>query len=144
MENQIVIANQSKEEQMIAELNEQKLSYCSLNAETADEQMILFNAMNNPEHRLADHINETILVKDVFCEIVDCTNKETGVVNQAPRIVLIDENGEGYACVSLGIFSAVKKLMQVFGNPTWETPLPLKVVQVTKGTNKMLTLSVSK
>ena len=76
MENQIVIANQTKEEQMIAELNEQKLSYCSLNAETADEQMILFNAMNNPEHRLADHINETINVKDVFCEIVDCTNKE--------------------------------------------------------------------
>lgn len=144
MENQIVIANQTKEEQMIAELNEQKLSYCSLNAETADEQMILFNAMNNPEHRLADYINNIINVKDIFCEIVDCTNKETGEVNQAPRIVLIDDMGVGYACVSLGIFSAVKKLMQVFGNPTWETPLPVKVVQVTKGTNKMLTLQVAK
>jgi hypothetical protein len=144
MENQIVIANQSKEEQMIAELNESKLSYCSLHAETEQDKMVLFNAMNNPEFRLGDHINETILVKDVFCEIVDCVNEETGEVNQAPRIVLIDSEGNGYACVSLGIFSAIKKLMQVFGSPTWETPLPLKVVQVTKGTRKMLTLQVAK
>lgn len=144
MENQIVIANQSKEEQMIAELSESKLSYCSLQAETAGEKMILFNAMNNPEERLADHINEVINVKDVFCEIVDCVNEETGEVKQAPRIVLIDEVGTGYACVSLGIFSAIKKLMQVFGNPTWETPLPLKVVQVTKGARKMLTIQVAK
>lgn len=144
MENQVLMTMQTKEEQMIAELNEQKLSYCSLQAETEADKMILFNAMNNPEHRLADYINNVINVKDVFCEIVDCVNKETGEINQAPRIVLIDDMGEGYACVSLGIFSAVKKLMQVFGNPTWETPLPVKVVQVTKGTNKMLTLQVAK
>lgn len=144
MENQVLMTMQTKEEQMIAELNEQKLSYCSLQAESESDKMILFNAMNNPEYRLADYINNVISVKDVFCEIVDCVNEETGEVNQAPRIVLIDDEGNGYACVSLGIFSAVKKLMQVFGNPTWETPLPLKVVQVTKGARKMLTLQVAK
>lgn len=144
MENQVLMTMQTKEEQMIAELNEQKLSYCSLHAQSEQDKMVLFNAMNNPEFRLGDHINETINVKDVFCEIVDCVNEETGEVNQAPRIVLIDNEGNGYACVSLGIFSAIKKLMQVFGAPTWETPLPLKVVQVTKGTRKMLTLQVAK
>lgn len=127
----------------IVDLTSRQTSYCSLNAETPEEKKALFNAQNNSAKRLADCINETIAVKHVFVEVVNCINKETGEVNVCPRIVLIDDNGIGYACVSLGIFGAVKKLFYVFGEPlTWESPVTIKVKQITKDTKKMLSFDV--
>lgn len=126
------------------EFTEQRDSFCSMAANSPEEKANLFNATNNPAHRIADHINATINVKDVFCEIVPVTNSETGEVSQCPRVVLIDDKGEGYQAVSFGVFSAIKKLMQIYGTPTWEPAIPIKVQQITKGTNKMLTFSVDK
>lgn len=120
-----------------------KTQYCSMKVETPEARTQLFNAMNNPDKRLADCINETIAVKDIYVEVVTCTNQETGEQTPAPRIVLIDDKGVAYQCVSIGIYSAVKKLIQVFGEPTWATPVKVKVVQITKGTRKMLTLGAA-
>lgn len=119
-----------------------KTQFCSMIAETDEQRAQLFNAMNNPDKRLADCINMQINAKDMYVEVVNCTNEETGETNACPRIVLIDDNGVSYQAVSIGIYSALKKVVQVFGTPTWEKPVPLKVVQVTKGTRKMLTLNV--
>jgi hypothetical protein len=83
-----------------------------------------------------------INAKDVFCEVVTCKNPETGESNECPRIVIIDDKGVGYQAVSLGVFSALKKVFQVFGVPTWKKPIALKVVQVTKGQNKILTFDI--
>lgn len=133
-------------EKMIAELNaERNVQYCSFKPKNEDDEILLFNVMNNPKYRLKDFINKTIAVKDVFCEIVQCVNKENGEINSAPRIVLIDDKGEGYQCVSLGIFSAIKKIFNVKGEPsTWKTPIHLEVKQITKGVNSMLTLNMVK
>lgn len=133
------------DERMIVDLTERTTSYCSLVATTEDEKLTLYNAMNNPDKRLADMINEKISVKDVFVEVVKCENRETGEKQSCPRIVLIDSNGIGYQCVSIGIFSALKKLFSVFGEPgTWENPVTVKVKQISKGDRKMLTLDVVK
>lgn len=127
---------------IVADLTSATTAFCSMKANTAEEKAKLFSAMNNPEKRLADCINEVIKVKDIYAEVVNCTNVETGEISKVPRIVLIDEKGVGYACVSIGIFGAVKKLMQIYGVPTWNTPIPLKVRQITKGAKKMLSLDV--
>lgn len=130
------------DDKFIADLTTRKTSYCSMAAETAEDKAKLFAAMNNPEKRLGDCINQTIYAKDLYCEVVDCMNRETGEVNSAPRIVIIDKDGIGYQAVSLGVYGAIKKLISVFGAPTWETPIPLTVKQITRGTNKMLTFDV--
>lgn len=131
------------DERMIVDLTQRTTSYCSLVAESEDEKLTLYNAMNNPDYRLADSINEIIHVKDVFVEVVHCTNRETGEITSCPRIVLIDVAGKGFQCVSIGVFSALKKLFSVFGEPgTWSKPLDIKVKQITKGERKMLTLEV--
>lgn len=117
-------------------------AFCSMVASTPDEKAKLFNAMNNPDHRLAEFTNMTIKAKDLYVEIVECTNQDTGEVTRAPRIVIIDEAGKGYQAVSVGIFSALKKIIQVYGSPTWETPVKMQVKQITKGARKMLTLNV--
>lgn len=116
--------------------------YCSFNAETPEEKAQLFEIMNNPAERLADNINKTIYVKDVYCEMVDCLNEETGEVTKAPRVVLIDKNNVGYQAVSMGIFSAVKKLFMIYGLPTWEQPIPIEIKQIKKGKKSILTFNI--
>lgn len=133
-----------QEVSLTQEFTEQRDAFCSMKAETPEQKANLFNATNNPAHRIGGYINSTIKVKDVFCEMVNVTNQDTGVTSQCPRVVLIDENGEGYQAVSFGVFSALKKLIQVYGLPTWEPAIPIQVQQVSKGKNKMLTFSVSK
>lgn len=130
-------------ENFIAELSTRSTSFCSLSAETPEEKAKLFRVMNNPEKRLGDCINMTIYVKDLFCEVVKCKNQETGETTTCPRIVVVDKDGVGYQAVSLGVFSAFKKLIAIFGPPTWESPLPIKVMQTTKGARKLLTFDVN-
>lgn len=126
----------------IADLTSRQTTFCSLKANTPAEKAMLFKAMNNPEKRVGDCINMTINAKDLFCEVVNCVNQQTGEVQSCPRIVIIDDKGVGYQAVSLGVFSAIKKIIQVFGMPSWETPLPLVVKQITKGERKLLTFDV--
>lgn len=127
------------DEKMVADLTTRRVSYCSLTAETAEEKTTLYNAMNNPQNRVKDCINETIALKDVFVEVVHCVNRETDESVAAPRVVLIDENGIGFQCVSTGVFSALKKLFSVFGEPrTWEKPVKIKIKQLNRGTDKSI------
>lgn len=126
------------------DLTSGQMAFSSLKAETDEEKAKLFNAINNPENRLADCINTKIKAKDLYIEVVNCTNEESGEVTACPRIVIIDEKGVGYQAVSVGIYSALKKVIQIFGTPTWEKAITLEVKQVTKGARKMLTLNIAK
>lgn len=125
------------------ELSDKSAStYCSVQGGDRKAKAMVYNAMNNPEHRIGDCINKKIKVKDVLCEIIDMTDENTGEVIQAPRVVLIDEKGESYQAVSNGIFNAVKKAIAVFGAPTWDEPLEILIKQISFGKNQMLTFDV--
>ena len=128
----------------IVDLTERTTSYCSMVAQTTEDKAVLYNAMNAPDKRLKDCINLDINIKDVFVEVVNCINKETGIVEKCPRTVIIDDKGVGYQCVSLGVFSALKKLFAVYGEPSvWDKPLKVKVKQINKSADKnILTLEV--
>lgn len=123
-------------------MGEQKASFTSLKNETNVEKQILYKAMSNPDKRLGDCINTVIMAKDLFMEQVEMTNQETGEIQVCPRIVIVDKDGVSYQSVSFGVFNALKRVIQVFGNPTWEQPIPLKVIQVTRGEKKMLSLDI--
>ena len=127
----------------IVDLTTRATQYCSMKADNEKDKAALFNATNNPDCRLADMINMDINVKDVFVEAVHCTNRDTGEVNVCPRVVLIDDKNVGYQCVSIGVFSAIKKLFGIYGEPMyWNAPIKMKVKQITKGERQMLTLNV--
>lgn len=150
MDNEVMINSLSvvmeEDEKMIADLTaERTVSYCSMEPKNEDDEIILFNAMNNPEKRIGDCINMVIEVKHVFCEVVTCINRETGESTLCPRTVLIDVDGKGYQAVSMGVFSALKKIFAVKGDPTtWKKPVKLKVSQITKGDRKLLTFNLTK
>lgn len=141
MNNQLM--NIEENELNIFEQGNQKPAYCSIVAESFDDKAKIFNAMSSPDERLRNHINEVIKIRDVYCEIVTCMNKDTGETSEAPRVVLIDTEGKSYQCVSTGIFNSLKRLFTVFGMPTWEKGVPCKVKQVSNGERQILTLVVA-
>lgn len=121
-----------------------QVAYCSVRANTQKEQLVLMNKIQNCTKRLSDEINTSIEVKDIYAEIVTVTNKQTGEISQAPRIVLIDTEGEGHQCVSFGIYNYIKKLFQdpLIGTPdNWEEPFTFVIKQrPTSNGFKILTL----
>lgn len=122
------------------DLTEQNNFYSSLIPKDKKEETILFNAINNPDYKISDFINTEIVVQNVICEMVQCTNKETGELQSVPRIILITPNNETYQAVSVGIYNSMKKVFAIKGLPeTWAEPIKIKIQQVTRGERKMLT-----
>lgn len=148
LNNELMVTNNgafaiTEEVGFVAQLSDQKnVSFCSMSAGTPEEKVQLFNAMNNPAKAIKECVNMELKIKDVFVEVVTCINEQTGEAKECPRIVLIDENGVGYTAVSLGVFSSLKKIFQVFGFPTWDTPITIVPKVISKGTKQITTLSL--
>lgn len=113
-------------------------NYFSGSVKTPEDKKRLVNAMNNPDKRLADMVNTEIPVKDLYVEQVEMANQETGELQTCPRIVLIDADGVSYGCVSYGVLGSLKKIMAVYGQPTWEEPVVVKPVFITKGNDRRI------
>lgn len=124
----------------IADLTARQINYCSMKPQTEEEEVILYNAMNNPEKRIKDCINLEINVKDVFVEVVYLESQDhPGLKEPCPRIVLIDTEGQAYQAVSVGMYSALKKVFTSFGTPdTWKAPKKFRVRQITKSADRSI------
>lgn len=113
-----------------ADINESMASmFCSVDNSNREGQMIIYNAINSPTGRLGDMIGKIINVKDVIAEPTVIYNEEQ-VPIETIRLTLITDDNNSYTCVSTGIYNAVKKLIAVFGMPTWTDPLPLEIKQI--------------
>lgn len=132
------------ETDFVADLTSKTASYCSIKAENPEDQAKIFNAMNGSDaKRIKDCINQVISVSDVYVESVMCSNEQTGETKACPRVVLISEDGSAYQAVSTGIFSALKKLFRVYGEPmNWKEPINIKIKQISSGTKNILTFDV--
>lgn len=136
------------------ELSENATSvYCSVQGGDRKTKALIYNAANNPEHKVADFINKTIMVKDILVEMIELPKtdgKDNEILDEngqpilevAPRIVLIDDKGKAYQAVSAGMLSAIKRAIQIFGSPTWDEPLPMLIKQVSVKNGSMLTVDV--
>lgn len=114
--------------------------YCSVSDSTPANKAIVYNAINNPTVKIADHVGKDIYIKDIYCEEFEQTDPETGEVKPLIKTVLIDPDGNSFFSVAGGIFRAVKNLMQIFGYPTYETPIHVRVkpVRLKKGSTYSL------
>lgn len=99
----------------------------------------LFNAMNNPGERIANHINETISVTDYLIEMTEVASDETGEIVTVPRVVFLDSKGTAYQAVSVGMANVLKKLVMVCGDAPWKPALKLKIKQQSTKRGSMLT-----
>lgn len=126
----------------LSDLTDASAFYTSMQVANKEDKIRLVHNMMNPDKNLRDCINMEIILKDILCEIVEITN-EDGSHTTAPRIILIDTEGTSYVCVSTGIWNALKKIIVIFGPPTWEDGLPLVVKQINKKDRAILTLDMA-
>lgn len=107
----------------------------------------VFNAMNNPTDRVANHINETIEVQDYLIEMTgvedtDAYGNGLGTLSVVPRTVLVAPDGTSYQATSYGIANAVRNVVMVCGDAPWNPPVQLKVKQVPTKRGSMLTVDM--
>ena len=88
---------------------------CSVDAVDPETKAIVFNAANNPDHKVKDFVNKQIAVKDIYAETIEIANEETGEIIKVPRI---------------------------YGAPTWEPPLKVVIKQKSVGKGSMFTLQM--
>lgn len=116
--------------------------YSSVQANTPEEKVALFNATQSPD-RIKNYINNVIIVKDIILENVEFLDTETGEVKILPRTILISPDGSAYTATSVGIFNGIKNLVSIFGLPeTWEQPIKIMVKQKSIGLNNILTFDL--
>lgn len=79
-------------------------------------------------------LGETIDLVNIIVQPVDLAD-DSGNVNTAPRVILIDSKGVAFHATSVGLLSAIRNLFATIGEPeTWPEAVPVKVVQQ-KGRN---------
>lgn len=105
-------------------------AYCTMKAEDNRARVTLYNACSSPI-KLSTMINKKIKLLHVFVEVISIQSDANGVLVNCPRIVLIDENGQGYQAVSVGIYNSIKRMFAIFGDPsTWDKPHTVEVKNV--------------
>lgn len=107
----------------------------------------VFNAMNNPNDRVSNHINETISVQDYLIEMTEIEDTDAygnglGSYSVVPRVVLVAPDGTSYQATSYGIANAVRNVVMVCGDAPWHPPVQLKIKQVPTKRGSMLTVDM--
>ena len=118
-------------------------TYCSKVVQKEEDKKELFNALETCDALLNDCVGQEINIKDVYCEEREVADEETGELKKKYRTILFDVSGQTYATGSYGIFNIMKKLFAIYGMPTWENGVKVKVAKRPIGNGKStLTLTL--
>ena len=118
-------------------------TYCSKVVENEEDKKELFNALETCDALLNDCVGQEIAIEDVYCEEREVVDSETGEVKKKYRTILFDINGQTYATGSYGIFNIIRKLIAIYGMPTWKDGIKVKVAKRPIGNGKSsLTLTL--
>ena len=112
--------------------------YSSIQGADLETRKTIFNAVNS-----ADHLGTVLNVRDIIIQNVELENEQTGKIENAPRVILIDDSGAAYAGTSQGMLSAITTLFQIIGEPhTWGETIPMAVVEKKAKRGKMFSIEL--
>ncbi len=127
-------------------------TFCSFQPDSMEGKVRLYNAINNPDMRIADCINKTIKIRDCVIKAVKLSEERNNASNWTDdtpgkerdgfRVILIDDNGVSYNATSAGIYNSVATIRSVFGKLHFDEPLTVEVNQVKTKNGNTLTLKV--
>ena len=114
--------------------------YSSLKATTVDERKAVYNALEKCDVLLNDIVGTEINVKDFYIEERNReeANEETGEVKNVTkyRTILFDLDGKTYATGSYGVYNALRRICLVYGEPTWNDGVLVRVEKKPIGNGK--------
>lgn len=134
MENNLII---TKEENNL--INGNKITFHTLDLNNKEDKIKLYNSLQQCDILLNDIKNQTIEINDLYIEkkLVDVIdnngnpviNEETGEVRQKDhyRIILYGTDGKTYVSSSYGVFNSITQIVSIFGRPSKDNVLKLKV-----------------
>lgn len=109
--------------------NKQKI-YSSVKANSPEEKKKIYNALESCDVLLNDIVGTEINIKDFYIEEnYKEETLETGETKSVVkfRTILFDTEGKTYATGSYGIYNALRKICLVYGYPTWEEGVLVRV-----------------
>lgn len=114
----------------------------SLDLTQPNNRVKLLNALQDCDGKLTELVNTLLKVTDYVAHEVDITSKETGEVATCTRLVLIDDHGETYQCVSSTLLRSIQTVAYAFGPPPWIPPLEMTVKTRRNGERSIYWLDV--
>jgi hypothetical protein len=91
-------------------------------------RMKVYKMKNNPSQRISDVIGSEINMAGFLVHWIEQRDAKGRPV-MAPRIVLLDTDGETYVTVSVGVYNALKNIAQTLWMPTQEHPIKVTPVK---------------
>lgn len=118
-------------------MNPDSTFYCSIKDDgTRSSKVKIYNAVNNPEYVLKEHVNEVLEVVDVAAYPVELVAEETGEIVNCLRTILITKDGGTYAAVSEGVTNSLGRLFSIIGQPSWtDEPVKMKAKLINSKNN---------
>lgn len=114
---------------------EQKRVFSSKKTDTIEDKKALFNALEECDFLLNDCVNKEITIKDFYIEEYENVNESGEVVNKY-RTIIFDTDGKTYATGAYGIYNSIKKLIMVYGYPTYEKGVKVQITKKKTKNNK--------
>lgn len=106
---------------------------CTLDLENEDNAVALYNVLTgDADALLNDMVEQTIVMTGAFMDkhpapVVDEGTGEVIGTTSKYRIVIFDDEGKTYATGSYGIYNALTMIFDIFGEPSKEKPIKVKV-----------------
>ena len=120
--------------------NEDLKIYSSVKATTVEERKTVYNALEKCDVLLNDIIGTEINVKDFYIEErhKEETDETTGEIKKVVkyRTILFDTDGKTYATGSYGVYNALRRICLVYGEPTWNEGVLVRVDKKPIGNGK--------
>ena len=106
---------------------------CTLDLNDEDNATDLYNVLTgDADALLNDMIDQEIVMVGAFMDkhpapVVDEGTGEVIGTTSKYRIIIFDEEGKTYATGSYGIYNALTMIFEIFGEPSKEHPIKVKV-----------------
>ena len=132
---------------LIGQVTDTVNSVCSIKPQTEDEEVELFNAINDVSCPIKEMANKPIAMKGVYLEEVVITSEETQLKSKELRVIIIDEDNNSYSAMSKGVMMSLQKIFALKGSPfvqPWDKPVVIVPKIKTVGKNNVTTLMMAK
>ena len=106
---------------------------CTLNLDEEANQVLLYNVLTgDADALLNDMVDQEINMTGAFMDkhpapVVDEGTGEVIGTTSKYRIIIFDDEEKSYATGSYGIYNALNMIIEIFGNPSKEHPIKVKV-----------------
>lgn len=131
-ENNALVVAETNQLTVSDRINE-TVKRCTLNLDEEDNQVALYNVLTgDADALLNDMVDQTIIMTGAFMDkhpapVVDEGTGEVIGTTSKYRIIIFDDEGKTYATGSYGIYNALLMIFDIFGEPSVEHPIKVKV-----------------